>query len=454
MMVQEDRVDGLRQARRIYVIIGGGSTHESTCPDLTEALKRRGEGDVVAMGIDHDRSALNRSEARLRRLGVRVTTRHLFVEEYQYSLFTQKAQEMGFRGLDPREDAADNPRQIRVLLELYADKIAEDIREMLPEDGEAVEVVLVWPIGVTGTTSSVVGLDGASRIKDALNARRKERPLERQWDIRNIGLVLVSPNPSDGAGPYNKAHGYRVAKRLKKIAHQFYALFMFDGGGIFGEELPSYIRWASDAAATILTSESLTGDGDAVAFQDRNEFFQNLPGHYVKVSLLRAGFFPEEVQLARFLVKLGQGEFPEVPPLLAELDVYFDIREALNRGIEAQSELAKLEADAPSPVNPAYIGHRKKVKRAKAMVESAKSQLRRLALKAAQQMDERIQERKFRQLRATPSFGDCIPALVRGESFLSGLPYQQKMRLHTELQTIKLHASTRSSRGARWSSSG
>ena len=253
-------------ANQDIILVGGGESSKIIISSVMGSLQSRVRGVLF---IDHDDSTIREmyedvsmysgSDVEIR--DVRLHKRVLDREK-----FDKIADGMGIlgRGVTWEDPLPNHPPMVRVQTHLWGREILDALWDMLPtvgaddtHTGRLVEprVMIVFLFGMTGMTSSTVGVEAAVVLRDRLRSRLlNDRGDDAKAVINStldtgtmplfVGVGCFPPDPTDGAGQYNLLHGLRMSgvikerlapssspRELSMLGKPFNKFLLMDGSG-------------------------------------------------------------------------------------------------------------------------------------------------------------------------------------------------------------------------------
>ena len=367
----------------------GGESSKTIISSVMGNLHHRVRGVLF---IDHDDSTIRELYDEMSKYsdyGIQVRDVLLHKRVLDREKFDLIAEKMGIYGggVTWEDPLPNHPPMVRVQTQLWGNEILDALWDMLPTVGaddthtgrlDEARVVIVFLFGMTGMTSSTVGVESAVVLRKKLRARllnhRDDDVSDDEEAVINstldkgsmplfVGVGCFPPDPTDGAGQYNVLHGLRVSGVIKErlpqlklpreadlVGKPFNKFFLMDGSGAWRTQdiKDDYSEWVARTLSTLLTCHSVDASPEEDTFYDSIEMLDSCEP-FSHVGLVMAGLTREEQELLRKLrgiqelvSNIGDSDIPDTETLrrvIAALDGTNDranalaqeIREAANR---------------------------------------------------------------------------------------------------------------------------
>ena len=325
------------------ILVGGGESSKIIISSVMGSLHHRVRGVLF---IDHDENTIRElyedmtqysdSDVQVRdvRLHKRVLDREKFRRIAQ-RLGILEGQESETPRITWEDPLPNHPPMVRVQTHLWGQEILNALWDMLPTVGaddthtgrlDGSRVLIVFLFGMTGMTSSTVGVESAIVLRKKLRARllnhRDDDVSDEQQAVINstldkgsmplfVGVGCFPPDPTDGAGQYNVLHGLRMCGVVKEhlpklklpreadlVDRPFNKFFLVDGSGAWRtqDNKEDYSEWVARTLSTLLTCHSVDAGPDEATFYDSIEMLDSCEP-FSHVGLVMAGLRREEQAL-------------------------------------------------------------------------------------------------------------------------------------------------------------
>ncbi len=380
-------------AERDIILVGGGESSKIIISSVMDKLQHRVLGVLF---IDHDDSTIREMYAEMSKYsgqGVEVRDVRLHKRTLDREKFDTIAEELGLlgRGVTWEDPLPNHPPMVRVQTRLWGQEILDALWDMLPTVGaddthtgrlEGPRVMIVSVFGITGMTSSTVGVEAAVVLRDRLRTRLLNDRGENAGAVINstldtgtmpmfVGVGCFPPDPTDGAGHYNIPHGLRMSKVIKEnLARSlsprevsmrgkpFNKFLLIDGSGAWRtqDNQNDYSEWVARTLSTLLTCQSVDAAPDDDTFYDSIELLDSCDP-FSHVGLIMAGLRHGDKKLIdefRFIkgkisdIYPDRAEDPNVSLLrevvgslagTSEESAVQNVRDAANEWLESKEEL-------------------------------------------------------------------------------------------------------------------
>ena len=340
-------------ANQDIILVGGGESSKIIISSVMGSLQSRVRGVLF---IDHDDSTIREmyedvsmysgSDVEIR--DVRLHKRVLDREKFDII-----ADDMGIlgRGVTWEDPLPNHPPMVRVQTHLWGREILDALWDMLPtvgaddtHTGRLVEprVMIVFLFGMTGMTSSTVGVEAAVVLRDRLRSRLlNDRGEDAQAVINStldtgtmplfVGVGCFPPDPTDGAGQYNILHGLRMSgvikerlapssspRELSMLDKPFNKFLLMDGSGAWRtqDNKEDYSEWVARTLSALLTCRPVDARENDDTFYDSIELLDSCEP-FSHVGLVMAGLSREDQELLRNL-RFVKERAPSIYPLSVE----------------------------------------------------------------------------------------------------------------------------------------
>lgn len=339
------------------ILIGGGESSKIIIASLMNSLKHRVRGVLF---IDHDEETIRELYEDMDQYGdddLQVRDVRLHKRVLDREKFDKIAKRMGILGggVTWEDPLPNHPPMVRVQTDLWGKEILDKLWDMMPTVGaddthtgrlDQMRVVLVFLFGMTGMTSSTVGVESAVVLRKKLRARllnhRDDDASDEADAVINstldkgsmplfVGVGCFPPDPTDGAGQYNVLHGLRVAGVIKDklpelnlpreaelVGKPFNKFFLLDGSGAWRTQdiKEDYSEWVARTLSTLLTCQSVDAEPDDDTFYDSIEMLDSCEP-FSHVGLVMAGLMQQEHELfdkLRHVKDYAPQVYPEAAP--------------------------------------------------------------------------------------------------------------------------------------------
>ena len=322
-----------RDIERDIILVGGGESSKTIISSLMNSLNHRVRGVLF---IDHDKDTIKElynALAQYSGRGVEIRDVRLHKRVLDKEKFHQIADDMGILGEEVTwEDPLPNhPPMVRVQTALWGREILDALWDMLPTVGaddthtgrlDEPRCMIVFLFGMTGMTSSTVGVEAATVLRKRIRSRLlNDRESEQIVEINStldtgrmplfVGVGCFPPDPTDGAGQYNVAHGLHMANVIKeRLAPSsgsrekdmenkpFNKFLLLDGSGAWRtqDNQADYSEWVARTLTALLTCKSVDSGPDDDTFFDSIELLDSCEP-FSHVGLVMAGLRQKDQRL-------------------------------------------------------------------------------------------------------------------------------------------------------------
>ena len=323
---------------RDIMLVGGGESSKIIISSVMDSLKHRVKGVLF---IDHDKDTIREMYDEMSRYsgeGVEIRDVRLHKRVLDREKFDIIADEMGLLGggVTWEDPLPNHPPMVRVQTRLWGREILDALWDMLPtvgaddtHTGRLVEprVMIIFLFGMTGMTSSTVGVEAAVVLRDRLRSRllndREGNALPKEINSTLdtgtmplfIGVGCFPPDPTDGAGQYNIPHGLRMSGVIKGLLapssspreldmedKPFNKFFLIDGSGAWRtqDNKEDYSQWVARTLSTLLTCQPVDAREGDDTFYDSIELLDSCEP-FSHVGLIMAGLSREDQALIQNL---------------------------------------------------------------------------------------------------------------------------------------------------------
>ena len=322
---------------RDIILVGGGESSKTIISSVMGNLHHKVRGVLF---IDHDDSTIRELYEEMSKYsddGIQVRDVLLHKRVLDREKFDLIAENMGIYGggVTWEDPLPNHPPMVRVQTQLWGNEILNALWDMLPTVGaddthtgrlDEARVVIVFLFGMTGMTSSTVGVESAVVLRKRLRARllnhRDEDVNDDTEAVINstldkgsmplfVGVGCFPPDPTDGAGQYNILHGLRVSSVIKnklsdsKLPREvdladkpFNKFLLLDGSGAWRtqDNKDDYSEWVARSLSTLLTCQSVDAAPEADTFYDAIEMLDSCEP-FSHAGLVMAGLTREEQKM-------------------------------------------------------------------------------------------------------------------------------------------------------------
>ena len=338
---------------RDIILVGGGESSKIIIKSVMDSLQHRVRGVLF---IDHDDSTIREMYGEMSKYsgqGVEVRDVRLHKRTLDREKFDDIAEELGLlgRGVTWEDPLPNHPPMVRLQTRLWGREILDALWDMLPTVGaddthtgrlEGPRVMIVSVFGMTGMTSSTVGVEAAVVLRDRLRTRLLNDRGEDAGAVINsaldtgempmfVGVGCFPPDPTDGAGHYNIPHGLRMSSVIKeKLATSlspremsmrgkpFNKFLLLDGSGAWRtqDNQHDYSEWVARTLSTLLTCQSVDAHPDDDTFYDSIELLDSCEP-FSHLGLIMAGLRRDDKDLIHAF-HLVNKDAPNIYPDQAE----------------------------------------------------------------------------------------------------------------------------------------
>ena len=307
------------------ILVGGGESSKIIIKSVMDSLRHRVRGVLF---IDHDKGTIGElydDMSKYSSEGVEVRDVRLHKRVLDREKFDAIAQNLGLLGggVTWEDPLPNHPPMVRVQTRLWGQEILEALWDMLPtvgaddtHTGRLIDpkVMIVFVFGMTGMTSSTVGVEAAVVLRDRLRSRllndrneNAEAMINSTLDTGSmpmfVGVGCFPPDPTDGAGQYNIAHGRRMSEVIKERlapssspreenmkGKPFNKFLLLDGSGAWRtqDNQNDYSEWVARTLSTLLTCQSVDAAPDDDTFYDPIELLDSCEP-FSHIGLIMAG---------------------------------------------------------------------------------------------------------------------------------------------------------------------
>ncbi|MCY4652906.1 MAG: hypothetical protein OXC95_07040, partial [Dehalococcoidia bacterium] len=286
-------------ADRDIILVGGGESSKIIISSVMDRLRHRVRGVLF---IDHDKDTIREMYDDMSKYsmeGVEVRDVRLHKRTLDREKFDAIAEDLGLlgQGVTWEDPLPNHPPMVRVQTRLWGQEILDALWDMLPTVGaddahtgtlDGPRVMIVSVFGITGMTSSTVGVEAAVVLRDRLRSRLLNDRGENADGVINstldtgampmfVGVGCFPPDPTDGAGQYNIPHGLRMSRVIKENlapspspremrmrGKPFNKFLLLDGSGAWRtQDNPNdYSEWVARTLSALLTCQSVDADVD------------------------------------------------------------------------------------------------------------------------------------------------------------------------------------------------
>ena len=375
------------------ILVGGGESSKIIISSVMGSLKSRVRGVLF---IDHDEDTIREMYADVSKYsssGVMIRDVRLHKRVLDREKFKHIAKNMSILGggVTWEDPLPNHPPMVRVQTHLWGREILDALWDMLPtvgaddtHTGRLVEprVMIVFLFGMTGMTSSTVGVEAAVVLRQRLRSRLLNDRREDAKGVINstldtgtmplfVGVGCFPPDPTDGAGQYNILHGQRMAgvieerlapssssREMDMVEKPFNKFFLIDGSGAWRtqDNKDDYSEWVARTLSTLLTCRPVDASEGDDTFYDSIELLDSCEP-FSHVGLIMAGLKREDQELFRILPSVKEDVQRIYPLSVKEPDASLmrkvidnlagtsakklvqDVRDAANAWLDAKSSL-------------------------------------------------------------------------------------------------------------------
>ena len=312
-------------AERDIILVGGGESSKNIISSVMDKLQHRVRGVLF---IDHDGSTIREMYDEMSGYsgqGVEIRDVRLHKRTLDREKFDAIAEDLGLwgNGVTWEDPLPNHPPMVRVQTRLWGQEILDALWDMLPTVGaddahtgrlDGPRVMIVSIFGMTGMTSSTVGVEAAVVLRDRLRTRLLNDRSDDAAGVINstldtgampmfVGVGCFPPDPTDGAGHYNILHGLRMSSVIKKNlapsrsprevsmrGRPFNKFLLLDGSGAWRtqDNQNDYSEWVARTLSTLLTCRSVDAADSDSPFYDSIELLDSCEP-FSHVGLIMAG---------------------------------------------------------------------------------------------------------------------------------------------------------------------
>lgn len=323
---------------RDIILVGGGESSKTIISSVMGSLHNRVRGVLF---IDHDNSTIREMYEEMSKYsgsGVEIRDVMLHKRVLDREKFDNIAKEMGLlgSGVTWEDPLPNHPPMVRVQTQLWGREILDALWDMLPTVGaddthtgrlDQPRVMIVFLFGLTGMTSSTVGVEAAIVLRNMLRSRLLNdregdavavinSTLDRGTMPLFVGIGCFPPDPTDGAGQYNILHGLHMSSVIKELLaptslpremnmvdKPFNKFMLLDGSGAWRtqDNQEDYSEWVARTLSTLLTCQSVDASPDDGTFYDSIELIDSREP-FSHVGLVMAGLRRKDQSLLQTLV--------------------------------------------------------------------------------------------------------------------------------------------------------
>ena len=437
-------------ANRDIILVGGGESSKIIIKSVMDSLRHRVRGVLF---IDHDKDTIGELYDDMSKYsgeGVEVRDVRLHKRVLDREKFDTIAEELGLLGggVTWEDPLPNHPPMVRVQTRLWGQEILEALWDMLPtvgaddtHTGRLVDpkVMIVFLFGMTGMTSSTVGVESAVVLRDRLRSRLlndRNESVEAEVMINStldtgsmplfVGVGCFPPDPTDGAGQYNIAHGRRMSEVIKKRlaplpsprenmmkGRPFNKFLLLDGSGAWRtqDNQVDYSEWVARTLSTLLTCKSVDSGPNDDTFYDPIELLDSCEP-FSHIGLIMAGLRHEQQNALNDLRSVRENAVNIYPAHAEDPDVSL-LREVISKlasgGRESDVQDIRDAANEWQDVktslrwwNEWQAGKKRAIEQARSRLRSAVAELSVLAEKRVEDLDNDWETWSHQKLWAMP----------------------------------------------------